>query len=69
MIIAGFLVGYAFDHVFGTTPLFLLGCGVLGFVGGILKIHKLLSNMDLLDTSLSLGKTDSEKKEQDKNAS
>lgn len=48
MVIAGFLVGYFFDELFDTKPLFLLGCGVLGFVGGILKVHKLLSKMDLM---------------------
>jgi ATP synthase protein I len=49
MIVAGFLVGYAFDALFDTTPLFLLSCGVLGFVGGMMKVHKLLGKMELLD--------------------
>lgn len=49
MIVAGFLVGYVFDQLLDTTPLFLLGCGVLGFIGGILKVHKLLGKMDLID--------------------
>lgn len=50
MIVAGFLVGYVFDQLFGTTPIFLLSCGVLGFIGGILKVHKLLEKMDLMET-------------------
>jgi ATP synthase protein I len=49
MIVAGFLVGYVFDQLFNTTPLFLLACGVLGFIGGIMKIHKLLGKMDLME--------------------
>ncbi|PLA74671.1 hypothetical protein CYQ88_05005 [Hydrogenovibrio sp. SC-1] len=50
MIIAGFLVGYVIDLLLETTPLFLLSCGVLGFVGGMMKVHKLLEKMSLLDT-------------------
>lgn len=48
MIVAGFLVGYAFDQLFDTTPIFLLCCGVMGFIGGIMKVHKLLEKMDLM---------------------
>lgn len=47
MIIAGFLVGYALDQLFDTTPIFLLGCAVLGFIGGMQKVHRLTSRMDL----------------------
>ncbi len=46
MLIAGFLVGYAFDQLFDTTPIFLMCCGVLGFIGGIQKVHQLTSRMD-----------------------
>lgn len=46
MIVAGFLVGYAMDVLFETTPFFLLMCGVLGFIGGIQKVHKLSSKLD-----------------------
>lgn len=49
MIVAGFLVGYVFDELFDTKPIFLLVCGLMGFIGGILKIQKLLGKMDLLD--------------------
>ncbi len=42
-VIAGFLVGYLLDYLFGTMPLFFLICGVLGFVAGARKVH-LLSN-------------------------
>lgn len=56
MIIAGFLVGYVFDYLLDTTPLFLLSCGVLGFVGGMMKVHKLLEKMDLLETPKGSGK-------------
>lgn len=67
MIIAGFLVGYVFDLLFDTTPLFLLSCGVLGFVGGMIKVHKLLGKMDLLDTSSKEKNT--QEKSNEKNAS
>jgi ATP synthase protein I len=48
MLIAGFLVGYVLDQLFETTPLFLLGCAVLGFIGGLQKVHKLSSKLDPL---------------------
>jgi ATP synthase protein I len=44
MIVAGFILGYAVDWWLGTLPWFLLGFGVLGFIGGILKVHKLLTH-------------------------
>lgn len=47
MIASGFLLGYATDWWLGTQPLFMLGLGVLGFIGGILKVYKLLSHPDM----------------------
>jgi len=49
MVVAGFIVGYVFDTLFDTLPIFLLLCGFLGFIGGIMKVHKLLGKMDLYD--------------------
>jgi ATP synthase protein I len=49
MVVAGFVVGYILDALFDTLPVFLMLCGVLGFVGGLLKVNKLLGKMDLLD--------------------
>lgn len=46
MLIAGFIVGYMLDQLFGTTPLFFLGCAVLGFIGGLQKIHQLTKRLD-----------------------
>lgn len=46
MIVAGFLVGYAFDQLFETTPIFLLLCGLLGFIGGMQKVMQLSSRLD-----------------------
>lgn len=46
MIVAGFIVGYVMDELFDTKPIFLLSCGLLGFIGGMQKISKLLSKMD-----------------------
>lgn len=46
MVIAGFIVGYMLDYLFGTMPLFFLACGVLGFVGGMKKIILLTKRLD-----------------------
>lgn len=46
MLVAGFLVGYFLDHLFDTTPIFMMACGLLGFIGGMQKIHKLSSKLD-----------------------
>lgn len=42
MVIAGFLLGLGVDTWLDTRPIFMLIFGCLGFVGGILKAHKLL---------------------------
>jgi len=44
MVVSGFLLGYLVDWWLGTMPWFLLGLGILGFVGGILKVYKLLTH-------------------------
>lgn len=46
MIIAGFLVGYVIDVMFDTKPIFLLSCGLLGFIGGSQKVLQLVRKMD-----------------------
>jgi ATP synthase protein I len=46
MLIAGFIVGYMLDQFFDTTPLFFLSCAVLGFIGGIQKVHQLTKRLD-----------------------
>jgi ATP synthase protein I len=46
MVIAGFIVGYVFDLLFETTPIFMLACGVLGFIGGGRKVYYVLMHMD-----------------------
>ena len=43
MIASGFLLGYWVDVWLDTRPLFMLLFAGLGFVGGILKVHKLLA--------------------------
>lgn len=50
MVIAGFIVGYMLDYIFGTMPLFFLACGVLGFVGGMKKIILLTKRLDKTQT-------------------
>jgi len=43
MALAGLLLGYVLDNWLDTLPIFMFVFGCLGFVGGILKLHKLLS--------------------------
>jgi len=44
MVLAGFLLGYVLDVWLDTKPVFMvLLCG-LGFIGGILKVYKLLTH-------------------------
>jgi ATP synthase protein I len=47
MIVSGFLLGYLVDKWLNTLPIFMMIFGCLGFVGGILKVYKLLTNPDL----------------------
>jgi ATP synthase protein I len=42
MIISGLLIGYFVDQWLGTTPLFMMLFAVLGFIGGMKKIHAIL---------------------------
>jgi ATP synthase protein I len=44
MVITGFALGYGADVWLDTRPIFMMLFGSLGFVGGILKAHKLLSS-------------------------
>lgn len=46
MVIAGFIVGYAFDYFLETTPIFMMLCGLLGIIGGSQKVHRVLMRMD-----------------------
>ena len=47
MVVAGFILGYAIDVWLGTQPIFLLILGLLGLIGGILKVYRILSNPEL----------------------
>ncbi len=42
MAIAGFLLGYLVDYLANTTPIFLLSFGLLGAIGGILKVKDMM---------------------------
>ena len=42
MTISGFILGYGADYLIDTTPLFMLGFGFLGLIGGIMKAHRLM---------------------------
>lgn len=43
MVLAGLILGYGLDVWLDTLPLFMFVLGCLGFVGGLLKAYKLLS--------------------------
>ena len=45
MVVSGFVLGYLTDRWLDSQPVFMLVFGGLGFVGGILKVYKLLSRM------------------------
>lgn len=47
MVITGFALGYLTDLWLDTKPLFLLVFGLLGFIGGIIKVYKYLTHPDL----------------------
>ncbi|MCK5902443.1 MAG: AtpZ/AtpI family protein [Cocleimonas sp.] len=42
MIISGLILGYFVDQWLGLTPLFMMLFALLGFVGGMKKIHAIL---------------------------
>lgn len=43
MVITGFLLGYALDVWLDTRPVAMFALGVLGFVGGMIRVYKLLT--------------------------
>jgi ATP synthase protein I len=43
MILAGFILGYLLDGLFDTKPIFIIGCGIMGFIGGLQKLHRMLA--------------------------
>ncbi len=47
MIVSGFLLGYLLDIYFETQPIFILILGGLGFIGGFLKVYRLLTDPEL----------------------
>ncbi len=42
MTISGFLLGYVSDYFFNTTPLFLFIFAIIGFIGGMIRVKKML---------------------------
>ncbi len=44
MIASGLILGFAIDWWLGTTPLFMMSLCALGFVGGLLKVLKLINH-------------------------
>ena len=47
MVVAGFLLGYGLDVWLDTKPILMLVLGAMGFVGGILKVYRLLNDPNL----------------------
>lgn len=43
MTISGFIIGYFVDYLVGTIPLFLLSFGLLGTIGGMLKVKDIMT--------------------------
>ena len=46
MVISGFLVGYVIDELAGTRPFTMLACGVLGMIGGMMKVHEMTAHAE-----------------------
>lgn len=46
MVIAGFIVGFLLDEWLDSAPFAMLICGLLGFVGGGLKVIEMVRFMD-----------------------
>ena len=44
MVLSGFLLGYWVDNWLDTNPIFMLLFAGLGFVGGAIRVYKLLIN-------------------------
>ena len=44
MVLSGFLLGYLVDSWLETRPVFMLLFAALGFVGGTIRVYKLLVN-------------------------
>ncbi len=59
MAISGFILGFATDQLFDTTPIFMLAFGLLGVVGGTMNAHKFLLTVP------GQKRADKEKSEQD----
>lgn len=47
MVVAGFLLGYGLDVWLDTKPILMVVLGAMGFVGGILKVYRLLNDPNL----------------------
>lgn len=42
MVISGLIIGYFVDQWLEMTPIFMLSFAVLGFIGGMKKVHGIL---------------------------
>jgi ATP synthase protein I len=43
MILSGFIIGYFVDQWLDKTPIFMLIFAVIGFIGGMIRVHEMIS--------------------------
>jgi len=43
MILSGFIIGYFVDQWLDKSPIFMLVFAVIGFVGGMIRVHEMIS--------------------------
>lgn len=43
MILSGFIIGYFIDQWLDKSPIFMLVFAVIGFVGGMIRVHEMIS--------------------------
>jgi F0F1-type ATP synthase assembly protein I len=66
MTISGFFLGYLVDQWFDKTPLFMLSFGFLGIIGGMKRVHEMLSHQrtDSDSNDLNTKNTEAKRSEQ-----
>ena len=45
MVIVGFAMGYLVDDLLDTQPIFMISIGLLGIVGGFVRVHQIVNQM------------------------
>ncbi len=47
MVISGLILGFIVDWWLGTTPIFMMSFLLIGFIGGMLKVYKMLTHPEM----------------------